>query len=127
MKISFDFDNTLSEDYIQVIAKALVDNGHDVWIMTARTSRTRNDLFYNHPDIVKVCNKIGISINKIKITEGSMKWSYYLNGDFDLHFDDDWEEVNMINIKGGKAVLVNPDFIDMFSVLQYKNNKNGSK
>ena len=38
MKVSFDFDHTLSRKDVQVFAKQLVDDGHEVWIVTSRFS-----------------------------------------------------------------------------------------
>lgn len=36
MKISFDFDATLSRQVVQDIAKSLIQKGHDVYITTSR-------------------------------------------------------------------------------------------
>lgn len=113
MKISFDFDDTLSEKYIQVIASALVGANHDVWIISARCNLDK--------DIIEVCENLKIDINKVILTNGNFKWKYYFNNNIDLHFDDNWEEVNLINNKGGKSILINPDFEDIFSLMQYKN------
>ena len=38
MKISFDFDSTLSEAKIQKLAKKFINDGHEVWITTSRLS-----------------------------------------------------------------------------------------
>jgi hypothetical protein len=130
MKISFDFDGCLSERYIQLLAKSLVDSGNDVWVITARAvffggmDREMYLRTFNR-DIVEVCNEIGIDLSKVVITGGSLKFADYLNGGFDLHFDDDWEEVLEINNRGGHAVLVNPDFQDIYMKMQDNNNGNG--
>ena len=130
MKISFDFDECLSEDYIQVIAKSLVDSGHDVWVISARAiyANTVDAISYIKlfdKDIIEVCNKIGIDISKIIITGGPYKHDEYFNGNFDLHFDDDWEEVLLINNRGGNAILVKPDYEVIYREMQYKNNEKG--
>lgn len=127
MKISFDFDNTLSEPYIQVIAKSLIENGHDIWIITARAvffsnMDKENYLKTYNRDIIRVCNEIGINLSNVIITEGLLKYDYYLKGKFDLHFDDDWEEVMEINNRGGHAILVNPDYNNIYMEMQNKNN-----
>ena len=127
MKISFDFDNCLSESYIQLLAKSLVDSGNDVWVITARGIffggiESEKYLRVFNSDIVKVCEEIGIDLSKVIITGGSLKYDYYINGKFDLHFDDDWEEVLEINIRGGNAVLVNPDYEAIYTEMQYRNN-----
>ena len=38
MKVSFDFDHTLSRKDVQTFAKELVNEGHEVWIVTSRFS-----------------------------------------------------------------------------------------
>ena len=123
MKISFDYDDCLSEKHIQVIASALIVANHDVWVITARSVST----YPNNQDIIKLCNKIGIKEDHIIITDGNMKHQYYNDNNFDLHFDDDWKEVNLINVHGGNAILVNPDFENIYSSIQYKTNENGKK
>ena len=36
MKVGFDFDSTLSRKDVQEFAKELVNDGHEVWIVTSR-------------------------------------------------------------------------------------------
>ena len=123
MKISFDFDDCLSEKYIQVIASALIAANHEVWVITARDL----SIYPNNQDILKLCDEIGIKRDHIIITNGNMKYQYYIDNNFDLHFDDDWKEVNLINVHGGNSILVNPDFENIYSSIQYKANENGKK
>lgn len=40
LKISFDFDGTLTNSKICELAKTLVNNGADVWILTSRIDNT---------------------------------------------------------------------------------------
>jgi len=123
MKISFDFDDCLSEKYIQVIASALITANHDVWVITARDL----SIYPNNQDILKLCSEIGIKEDHIIITNGNMKYKYYIDNNFDLHFDDDWKEVNLINVHEGNAILINPDFQEIYMEMQNKNNENGKK
>lgn len=118
MKISFDFDSTLSEPYIQVIARSLVSVGHDVWIITSRCG----DSHINNQDLYKVCINMGISKSQIIFTDGERKVNEYKKGNFQLHFDDDWEDVMLINNIGGNAILVKPDYEEIFSEIQYRQN-----
>ena len=46
----------------------------------------------------------------------------YKKGNFELHFDDDWEDVMLINNIGGNAILVKPDYEEIFSEMQYRQN-----
>jgi len=132
MKVSFDFDGCLSEDYIQSLAKSLIQSGNDVWVITAR------EIFFNkfdketylkifNRDVLSVCKDIGIDSSKVIITGGSLKFDYYISCKFDLHFDDDWKEVLEINNRGGHAILVNPDYQRIYMEMQYKNNNNGTE
>jgi hypothetical protein len=50
MKISFDFDGTLSEDFVQVIAKSMMDSGHAILI---------------NPDFEEIYSEINYRSNKL--------------------------------------------------------------
>ena len=113
LKISFDFDSTLTKPVIQKLAETLLDAGCDVWILTSRL----NDTWY-YPDgsvlkcsgynydIRKIAEEIGIPENKILYSEGNLKKDLYFKHKFDLHYDDDSIEVEEINNAGGMALLV---------------------
>ena len=117
MKISFDFDGTLTVEAIKNSAKICIIGGHDVWIVTART-----DCNYN-TDLYKICDYIGLEHNKVIFTNGDLKITEYEKGNFDLHYDDEWDEVAAINNIGGTAVLVNPDFQDIYMNMQFEENE----
>jgi hypothetical protein len=101
MKISFDFDSTLSEEKNQKLAKKFIDAGHEVWITTSRLSSehgkskgwpwiiTQNELLF------EIAEQVGIPTDRIKFTEGEDKWKSLYN--FDVHFDDDELEIELIN------------------------------
>ncbi len=112
MKVSFDFDGCLSEKFVQQIASAMVSAHHDVWVITARCEKSYLQ------DIIDICAEIGINPYQIITTEGAFKVEKYFKNNFDLHFDDNWTEVFLINERGGKAVLVNPDYEEIFREIQ---------
>jgi len=114
MKISFDFDGTLSEESIKNTAKVFIIAGHDVWIITARNEGKNHNI-----DLYKLCDDIHLEHDKVIFTNGLLKYEKYLKGNFDLHYDDEWEEVLNINRVGGTAILVNPDFEDIYMKMQY--------
>ena len=89
MKISFDFDDTLSLPEIQKIAKSYVDKGYDVWVTTARNPES--SLMYDNKEVEKVCNRIGIPIEKIRYT--NQKPKYLFLKDYDIHVDNDPQEI----------------------------------
>jgi len=103
-RISFDFDQTLSELHIQEIAKAFMAIGYEVWIVTARTFSNE---FNTNQDVYRVAKSLNIPESRIVFTNGSLKWTTLENLQVDMHFDDMPDEVNMIEIKTNiKAILV---------------------
>lgn len=99
MKISFDFDYTLSRPTVYDFAKSLVDKGgFDIWIVTSR--HNDNDKWGFTPDnsdLYKVAAELNIPDDKIHFTNGDDKWGFIKDKDFILHLDDDWIELNLIN------------------------------
>lgn len=115
IRVSFDFDGTLGETIIQVIAAAMIAAGHDVWIVTARCDdrKTRPDLnlinSWNR-DLFSIAERLKIPLDKIIMTEGDFKWKTIEKHKIDLHFDDVPEEVELIIRNNGKAVLIWDEF-----------------
>ena len=107
-----DFDCTLGETYIQQLTKLLILGGADIWVLTSRTDdyiRFEGKIIgYQgfNKDLYGVCQRLGIPKEKILYTNGSYKYELFLEHKFDLHFDDDFKEVEMINRNGGKSMLV---------------------
>jgi hypothetical protein len=119
MKISVDFDCTLGETYIQQLVKLLILGGAEVWVLTSRTDdyiRYEGKVIgYQgfNMDLYRVCEKVGIPKENVLYTNGSYKYELFLEYKFDLHFDDDFKEVEMINRNGGKAILVDFHLADL--------------
>ena len=119
MKISVDFDCTLGEPYIQQLAKLLILGGADVWVLTSRTDdyiRWEGKIIGHqgfNMDLYRVCEKVGIPKDKIIFTGGPFKYKLFLEHKFDLHFDDDFKEVELINRNGGRAMLVDLHLADI--------------
>jgi hypothetical protein len=101
MKVSFDFDSTLSEEKNQKLAKKFIDDGHEVWITTSRLSSEHGKskgwpwIITQNETLFKTAEELGISKDKIKFTEGEDKWKSLYT--FDIHFDDDINEIDLIN------------------------------
>lgn len=96
MKISFDFDSTLTREDIQQIADDFIMRGHDVHITTSRNESwkwkgTNSDF---NKDLFAVAEELGISKENIHFTEMKDKVGF-LEG-FDMHFDDDEHEIDVI-------------------------------
>lgn len=107
MKISFDFDFTLSEKTIQDIAESYIKMGNDVYITTTRFRWSQDD-DYKNKDLYSIARKLNIDQSKIRFTNGDAKYKYL--EDFDIHYDDDLIEIELIreNISC-KTILVYED------------------
>jgi len=123
-KISFDFDGCLGELHIQTLAKLLIIAGADVWVLTSRNHDTIFDQNGApqgnrgvNEDVRNVCKTVGIPEYKIIYTNGDFKVDEYAKGSFDMHFDDMFDEVEMITRNGGKALLVDFNVYDLKDAL----------
>lgn len=114
MKISFDFDGTLSQESIQALAEHLINIGDEVWIVTSRVARPE----WNK-DLFSVADYLGIPRSRIFFTGGGLKRDFLDENGFDIHFDDDIEEVVMC--KKCKAIQVYDTFEDNYHVQRSSN------
>ena len=89
MRISFDFDFTISLEKIQKIALSIM-NDHEIFIVTSREAYNRYD------DIIDISKKLCIARTNIFYTNGKPKWPFLLDLEVDMHFDDDEVEINAI-------------------------------
>ncbi len=100
MKISFDFDSTLTREDIQEIADDFINRGHDVHITTSRHSKSRYKLVgggeipFPNKDLFGIAENLGIPKENTPFTEMQDKVDF-LDG-FDMHFDDDEYEIDLI-------------------------------
>jgi len=105
MKVSFDFDETLTEDGVWQYALELIDRGVEVWIVTARMddktlNREYGSFFKKFPeqktgwldntDIFEMAEALGIPKNQIVFTNLAGKGTTFFskNNDFIWHLDD---------------------------------------
>jgi hypothetical protein len=119
MRVSFDFDDTLTEPGVAQYAAKLVDRGVDVWIVTARLTdelvkqkygkeiggRVYIPPFAGNQDLYKLANEIGISQSNIKFTNLSGKGEWFKkHPNFEWHLEDspkqifDIENVSNVNV-----------------------------
>ena len=110
IKVSFDFDSTLSFPYIQRYAKSLIKKGYEVWVVTRRFERLEDysdeflkyynikDIKREHSYLYEVINRIGIPKSRVHFCNMEDKYKFFKkNNDFIWHLDDDEEEVDEIN------------------------------
>ena len=105
MKVSIDFDGTLSRKNVQKYAKELIESGIDVWITTARFEKEEDytEEFCNkyniisvkedHKELFTIASSLSIKKENIHFTNRELKYRYLRNKGFIWHLDDDWQEL----------------------------------
>ena len=107
MKISFDFDNTLSRNKVQNVAMILKNQGHEIIIVTSR--RTSGcGIKFDNTDLFVVAENLGIK--DIIFTEGQDKVEFLKNKKVDIHIDDDRFELELLKGTKIKPIQVNGSF-----------------
>jgi hypothetical protein len=103
MKVSFDFDATLSETEVQQFAKELVKKGLEVWIITARIDNETGEkngwhwIEKQNKQLFDIANDCGIKPENIKFTAMCDKIEFIEGNEFTFHLDDDDYEIDLIN------------------------------
>jgi hypothetical protein len=107
MKVSFDFDGTLDDEFggvynpqkleIQKIAKKYVEEGHQVCIITKRygPEMSSKGLGNEHSVVLSLAKELGIK--EVYFTNREMKFSHILTLKIDRHFENSDYEVKLIN------------------------------
>ena len=108
MKVSFDFDHTLSKKDVQVFAKQLVDEGHEVWIVTSRFSdeaakeKKWHWIEGQNQRLFDVAEDCGIKKENIQFTCMESKSVFLKDKGFIFHLDDDdIELMDILETKDG--------------------------
>ncbi len=91
-----DFDGTLSELLMQNLAKKYISLGAEVFITTSRSVKNNND------DLFAIADELGIPKERIKFTNFEDKYAFVK--DYDMHFDDEYEEIYLINMHQSKCL-----------------------
>lgn len=109
MRVSFDFDDTLTEPGVAEYAAQLIKRGVDVWIVTARYDDEKllkkfgqempNGKVYlpigaGNDDLYKLANEIGIPKFNIKYTnvKGKGEW-FKKHSNFEWHLEDSPKQI----------------------------------
>lgn len=98
-KVSIDFDDTLSTDKGQKLAKDLISNGVDLFVVTRRNQSESSDVY-------KISDELGIPRNKVFFTNGKLKWEKIKELGIKEHIDNNPDEIKAIeeNLKDVKAI-----------------------
>ena len=99
-KISFDFDDTLTQERWQNKAMKLKEEGKTVYIITRRQEE-QNDAVY------AIADKIGIPHSRVYFTNGKMKWETIKRLGIGTHYDNNEDEIRLIRENTeAKGILV---------------------
>jgi len=102
MKVSFDFDGTLSRKDVQEFAKNLVQSGYEVWIVTSRIAtepalaKGWHWIERQNQELYDVAENVGIKKENIIFTEFVDKIEFLKGKNFLFHIDDDVDELMAI-------------------------------
>ena len=89
-KMSFDFDDTLSTSRGQELAKKYIDEGYEVYIITARQRQDSKAVY-------EVADELGIPHIRIFFTNGKDKWNTIERLNIGIHYDNNPEQIRLIN------------------------------
>jgi len=94
-KVSIDYDDTLSTLRGQQLAKRLMNEGKDLYIVTRRL---KSDL----GPVYRVADQLGISHDKVYATNGKLKWETIKRLGIKKHIDNNPDELKAIqdNLEG---------------------------
>jgi len=98
MKVSFDFDSTLTLECVQKLASKLIYAGHDVHIVTGRFEFADNSgNKVSNTEVFDVAEELKIPIENIHFCNMKNKSEFFKeNPDFIWHLDDDDIELESI-------------------------------
>ena len=88
-KVSFDFDDTLSTARGQEIAKRVIREGKQVYIITRRQESASAEVY-------RIANKLGILRSKVYFTNGAYKWMTIKRLEIGTHYDNNQREIDLI-------------------------------
>jgi len=92
MKISFDFDNTITQIRVQLLALELMERGDDVYIISARSNPT---------PIYRIADKLKIPHSRVYATgSNKAKVEKVIELGIDRHYDDNVEVIRELGSKG---------------------------
>jgi hydroxymethylpyrimidine pyrophosphatase-like HAD family hydrolase len=108
IRVTFDYDDTLTEENVRQYASELKERGFDVWVVTARTSNFSQDVYSD-------TDELGIARNHVIFTEGEYKQDFIREIAPIFHVDDDHIETVLIRASTrtvGVRHSHNPDWMD---------------
>ena len=111
--ISFDFDNCLQHEYIQLIAERFIACGDNVFVFTSRRDGIyQNDIkigIIDNKDLFEITDELGIKRENIIFTNQQPKIHKLIEYKINIHFDDDEieiDDINKYNLETLKGILI---------------------
>jgi len=95
MKVSIDFDGTLTRYAVKEFVKRLVSKKYEIHILTSRYKESVSEPNINN-DLYEIVTEIGIRRDHIQFTNQEPKFKF-LDENCIFHLDDDWIEIKKIN------------------------------
>ena len=89
MKVSIDFDDTLSTQRGQDLARYIINNGYDLYVVTRRQKSQSADVY-------AISDKLKIPRDKVVFTNGRLKWETLKRLGIQKHIDNNPEEIQAI-------------------------------
>lgn len=108
-RISFDFDGCLTRPEVQMIAKAAIRDGHEVFVTTARWPDPLIHLWEeqaSNADLYKIMDELGLPRTKVIFTNSDTKADYLIKARVDIHLDDNADQIFWAQLAGVKCVNV---------------------
>lgn len=98
-KVSMDYDDTLSTDRGKELAKRLISEGKDLYIITRRQESALGP-------VLKVAEDLGIAKDKVHATNGKLKWETIKRLGIQTHYDNNPDEIKAIkdNLQGIRGI-----------------------
>jgi hypothetical protein len=112
MKVSFDFDNTLSRKDVQEYAAELIADGIEVWVVTTRWDENHKHKYIFNPtldDLWEVVDRLGIPRHHVRFTCMEWKYTYLDKTSFIWHLDDNPEELSKAKTFGCSVPMVSSE------------------
>lgn len=103
IKISLDFDGTLTEKRVQEIIQKLPENLVTLYIVTSRLGNIQRMEYPNlksNEDIYELAEQLGIPAHRISYTNQQEKWMVLNKSGVKIHIDDDIRQVDSLNWYG---------------------------
>ena len=97
-KVSFDY-NTLTKLEGQLMAKRLIGNGYDVYIVTSKGPASSGE-------VNRIAERIGIPRNKVNLTDGKPIWITLKRLGITKHYDSDPDVIKDINKNAGNIQTI---------------------